>query len=83
MKGELGASNGIAVQVFIPSDVAFVCILVLFAFTDGYINNIAMMFGPKSVESGLKEVTAGVLVATSSTAITLGSILSAVIVKAL
>ncbi len=69
--------------MFIPSDVAFVCVLVVFAFSDGYINNIAMMFGPKSLESGLQEVTAGFLVATSATAITLGSILSTAIVKAL
>ena len=43
-------------EVLLPSDAAFVFFVAIFSFSDGYINNVAMMFGPKSsgAESGLQ-----------------------------
>ena len=71
-------------QVYIDNDVAFIVIMVLFSLSDGYINNMAMMFGPKATRKDEhREVAAGILVATLATSIMVGSIFSNLIVKQL
>jgi len=85
-------------SVVINHDLAFVLIMMAFSLSDGYINNMAMMFGPKAVRpkhqvrkkckqifvnKPLQEVTAALLVATAATSITLGSIISNLVVKSL
>ena len=71
-------------QVYISSDVAFTVVMVLFSLSDGYINNMAMMFGPKATaKTQHREVAAGIMVATLATSIMVGSIFSNLIVKKL
>ena len=69
--------------MIIESDAAFVGLFALFSLSDGYVGNIAMMFAPKSGPPELQGVTAGVMVADCALSITVGSIFSNLIVKAL
>ena len=58
--------------------------MILFSLSDGYLNNMAMMFGPKSGRrKELQETIAAIMVATLASAITVGSIFGNLIVKAL
>ena len=62
----------------------FTVVMVLFSLSDGYINNMAMMFGPKATtKTQHREVAAGIMVATLATSIMVGSIFSNLIVKKL
>ncbi len=69
--------------VMFDNDTFFVILLALFAFSDGYVNNMAMMFAPKAVRPELQEITAGIMVACLSTALGVGSVFSNLVVKAL
>ncbi len=61
----------------------FVLVMVFFSLSDGYITNMTMMFGPKSVRKDLQEITASLMVATVAFSLCLGSIFSNLVVKAL
>jgi len=57
--------------------------MVLLSVSNGYIGNIACMYGPKVVNPQFQEETAAVLVAVLVVGCGLGSVLSNLIVKAL
>ena len=57
--------------------------MILFSMSDGYLNNMAMMFGPKSGRAELQEPIAAILVATLAIALTVGSVFGNLVVKAL
>ena len=42
--------------MLISSDAAFICIMMVFAFTDAYMKNICFMFGPKSMSNPADQV---------------------------
>ncbi len=70
-------------QVLIQSDVGFVVLLSAFSLTDGYITNMALMFGPKAAGEGMMEKAAAILIAVTASSISLGTMLSNPVVKAL
>ena len=72
-----------ALPVIIDSDWGFTLLMFLFAFSDGYVVNMAMMFGPKAGAEQDQEVVAGFLVAVVTSAITFGAIFSIIVVQAL
>ena len=69
--------------VIINTDWGFTLLMFVFAFSDGYIVNMAMMFGPKAGSERDQEVVAGFLVAVITSAITFGAIFSIIVVQAL
>lgn len=69
--------------VYFQSDLFFPVLLSIFSLSDGYINNMAMMFAPKAAKEEYQEITAGIMVATIATSMTIGSVFSNLVVKAL
>ena len=72
-----------ALPVLINSDWGFTLLMFVFAFSDGYIVSMAMMFGPKAGSERNQEIVAGFLVAVITSAITFGAIFSIIVVQAL
>lgn len=69
--------------VIINSDWGFTLLMFVFAFSDGYSVNMAMMFGPKAGSERDQEIVAAFLVAVITSAITFGAIFSILVVQAL
>lgn len=78
------APNNRMTEVYFKSDAWYVTFVVLLGVTNGYVGNIAMMFGPKAVkEVQLQETAAAALIACLVIGCGLGSVLSNSLVKAL
>lgn len=65
----------------ISSDVAFIFTLAILAFTDGYILNNVMMFGPKVSAPGDQELTTSLIVAAQPVTIAISASVSNIIVR--
>ncbi len=67
----------------IESDAAFVVLIAVFGLTDGYLVNMCLMFGPRSVDAGMKEVGAAIFIVFNATSATIGTALGNLVVKLL
>ena len=70
-------------KIVFTSDAFYISFVVLLGVSNGYVGNIATMFGPKVVEEADAEVTASVLVAVLVVGCGLGSVVSAYLVQLL
>ncbi len=68
-------------QIWLTDDWAFIVTFGILAFTDGYILNNVMMFGPKAGKACNQEITASMLVAAQPVTVFIASVISNVIVK--
>ncbi|XP_031624259.1 equilibrative nucleoside transporter 1 [Contarinia nasturtii] len=69
--------------VFIHSDYIFILLMCFFAFTNGYLANIAMIWAPKSVRNQEKEMASSIMAAFLGIGLAFGSSISLVIVQLL
>ena len=65
----------------IHSDAAFILALAVLAFTDGYILNNVMMFGPKTSALEDQELTTSLIVAAQPVTVAISASISNVIIR--
>ena len=70
-------------QVIFESEWWYISFIVLFAFTNGYLGNIAFMFTPKVVSPGNQETAAAFAVSDLVIGCGLGALISPSVVKLL
>ena len=76
--------NNRETEVVFKSDAFYIIFMLIFGISNGYIGNIAMMFGPKKVNNvDHQGIAAAAIVATLVIGCGVGSVISNVLVKAL
>jgi len=75
--------EGRTLAVGFPSDTAYILIMFLFSFTNGYITNICMGSAPQIVQPELRQTAASLMVALLGLGLASGSLISGLIVKLL
>lgn len=71
-------------QVYIPSDTAYLIFMVIFSISNGYIGSIAMMYGPKMLQNGVDQGrAASFLVSFLVLGLAVGAAMSGLIVQLL
>jgi len=69
--------------VLIQSDAAFIAIIMLFGFSNGYISNVCFTVAPKSVPPEGQEIASSMMAATLSIGLAVGGVLSNAVIDAL
>ncbi|XP_055921670.1 equilibrative nucleoside transporter 2 [Eupeodes corollae] len=76
-------SNHFFLPTVVHSDVIFISMMILFAISNGYLTNIALVMAPKSVMQHEKEMASSIMAAALSVGISIGAIVSMVFVELL
>lgn len=69
------------IPVFIHSDYIFILLMCFFAFSNGYLANIALIWAPKCVSNHEKEMASSIMAALLGISYTFGSSLSLILVQ--